>query len=187
MWLVAEDGAIYGGLATDLNSLVPLALLAWCAVPSSQATVPREKRLPKKMRSSTGAGAIAFSLASMGWASLASAENTYYFAQNGLASQVAGPAASFTLVDQSGSSYVLGEHPGHYTLLTFLDPVCWTDCPLMANQLQSVRSALSTNAPLDIVAVAANPYHETRANVRHFIERRGLGTMKDFYFSRTRT
>jgi hypothetical protein len=73
MWLVAEDGAIYGGLAKDLNSLVPLALLAWCAVPSSQATVPREKRLPKEMRSSTGvvaasfaAGAIAFSLAAMG-------------------------------------------------------------------------------------------------------------------------
>ena len=42
-------------------------------------------------------------------------ENTYYFAQNGPASQVAGPAASFSLVDQSGSSYVLGEHPGHYT------------------------------------------------------------------------
>ena len=52
----------------------------------------------------------------------------------------------------------------------------------MANQLLSVRSALSTNAPLDIVAVAANPYHETLANVRHFIERRGLGTMEDFYF-----
>ncbi len=189
MWLVAEDGAIFGGLATDFNSLVPLAILAWCAVPSDQASLPRERRLPKEMRSSTGAvaasfaaAAVVFSLCSMGWASLASAENTFFLAQNGPASQVSGPAASFTLVDQFGSSYRLGEHAGHYTLLTFLDPICWTDCPLMANQLRSVRSALSAGAPLDIVAVAANPYHESLADVRHFIERRGLGTMKDFYF-----
>ena len=153
MWLVAEDGARYGALATDLNSLVPFAVRAWCAVPSGPATVPREKRLPKEMRSSTGAvaasfaaAAVAFFLASMGWASLASSQNTYLLAENGPASQVAGPAASFTLVDQSRSSYHPGEHPGHYTLLTFLDPVGWTDCPLMASQLQSVLRTLVQRA-----------------------------------------
>jgi hypothetical protein len=56
------------------------------------------------MRSSTGAAeasfaaaavavAAAFSLASMGWASLESAENTYVLAENGPASQVGGPGA----------------------------------------------------------------------------------------------
>jgi hypothetical protein len=151
MWLVAEDGAIDGGLATDPNSLVPLAVLAWCAVLSGPATVLREKRLPNEMRSSTGAvafaaAAVAFFLASMGWASLASSQNTYFLDEIGPASQVAGPAASFTLVDQSGSSYHPGEHPGHYSLLTFLDPVCWSDCPLLARQLQSVLRTLVPRA-----------------------------------------
>ncbi len=38
------------------------------------------------------------------------------------------------------------------------------------------------NAPLDIVVVATNPYHESFADVRHFIQRRALGDIKDFYF-----
>ena len=37
--------------------------------------------------------------------------------------------------NQFGADYRLGEHPGHHTLLTFLDPLCYTDCPLLANQL----------------------------------------------------
>ena len=189
LWLVAQDAAIFGGLATDLNSLVPLALLAWCAVPSARSATPRERRLPREMRSSTGAGAASFaagpfifSVFSMGWASVASAENTFFLAQNGPASAVAGPAAGFSLVDQSGRPHHLGVHRGHYTLLTFLDPVSWTDCPLLASQLKSVRAALSVNAPLDIVVVAANPYHESLADVRHFIQRRALGAVRDFYF-----
>ncbi|MHB1252524.1 MAG: hypothetical protein ACYC0I_10395, partial [Acidimicrobiales bacterium] len=32
-WVVAEDTALFGGVATDVNSLIPLALLAWSASP----------------------------------------------------------------------------------------------------------------------------------------------------------
>jgi hypothetical protein len=46
-------------------------------------------------------------------------------------------------------------------LLTFLDPVCRTDRPLLVAQLQRVRATFVANTPLDIVAVAANPFHET--------------------------
>ncbi len=188
-WVVGEDVAIFGGLATDVNSLLPLVLLAGCAVPSSRAVSPREKRLPREMRSSSGAvaasfasAAVLFSVVSFGWSSLASAENTFFLAQNGSASQVSGPAPHFTLVDQNGAPYTLGEHPGRYTLLTFLDPKCWTDCPLLADQMKSVRAALSPDAPLDMVAVAADRYHETFADVRHFIKVRALGSVRDFYF-----
>jgi len=61
-------------------------------------------------------------------------------------------------------------------------PECWTDCPLLAAQLRQVRSDLSPGAKLDIVAVAADPYHETLANVNHFIDIHGLKSVKDFYF-----
>ena len=188
-WVVGEDVAIFGGLATDVNSLPPLVVLAWCASPRLAGAVSRPKRMPQEMRSSSGAvaaifasAAIIVSVVSMGWASLAGAENTFFLAQNGSASQVNSPAPGFTLTDQFARPYSLGEHQGHYTLLTFLDPVCWTDCPLLANQLRSVRSSLSSNAPLDIVAVAADPYHETLANVRHFIAKRDLSGVKDFHF-----
>jgi cytochrome oxidase Cu insertion factor (SCO1/SenC/PrrC family) len=125
---------------------------------------------------------ILFASVTMAWASFAGAETTLFLAQNGPASATSGPAPTFSLVDQSDKPYTLGEHQGHYTLLTFLDPHCWTDCPLLANQLAQVRAKLSANANLDIVAVAADPYHEQISDVRHFMEIHGLEHVKSFYF-----
>jgi cytochrome oxidase Cu insertion factor (SCO1/SenC/PrrC family) len=125
---------------------------------------------------------VLFSVASMGVASVSAAEPSLYEAQNGQASAADTPASTFTLTDQFDHSYTLGEHHGRYTLLTFLDPVCWTDCPLLAAQLKAVRADLGTNAKIDVVAVAANPDHQTLANVRHFIAIHDLSDVKNFYF-----
>lgn len=189
IWVGAQDAAIFGGLATDLNTMVPLALLTACASPAVAQRPPLPRRLPRELRSSAGAvmasfaaGMVVFSAASMGWATFASAENTFYLAQNGPASAVNTMAPGFSATDQSGATYHLGEHPGHYTLLTFLDPVCWTDCPLLAGQLKAVGAAFGAHAKLDLVAVAANPRHETMANVRTFVSRHDLGGVKNFYF-----
>lgn len=188
IWVVGQDMAIFGGLATDVNSMLPMAWIAWSAMPGRSVN-PWTRRLPPEMRSSTGVVAasfacamVVFSLGSAGWSTLASAENTFYLAQNGPASSVSVAATQFTLTDQSGAAYRLGQHRGHYTLLAFLDPVCYTDCPLIANQMKTVRSDLSTNAPIDMVAVAANPLHETPADVHRFITQHNLATVKDFYF-----
>jgi cytochrome oxidase Cu insertion factor (SCO1/SenC/PrrC family) len=188
-WVGAQDLAIFGGLATDLNSLVPLAVLTYCASPSLVGAAPLARRMPAELRSSTGsvlasfAGAmVAFSLVSMVVATFATAENTLFLAQNGPASAVNTQSPRFTLTDQSGAPYTLGEHPGRYTLLTFLDPVCWTDCPLMAGQMKQVAASFGPRAPLDLVAVAANPRHETMANVKTFIAKHSLGTMANFHF-----
>jgi len=188
-WIVGEDAAIFGGLATDVNTLPPLVLVAWCASPGLAGAVTRPKRMPQEMRSSSGAvvaifasAAVVFSVVSMGWASFVGAENTFFVARNGSASQVNYPAPRFTLTDQFDHPYRLGEHPGRYTLLTFLDPVCWTDCPLLANQLRIVRASLAANSPLDIVAVAANPSHESLSDVNHFIAKRHMSSIKNFYF-----
>jgi cytochrome oxidase Cu insertion factor (SCO1/SenC/PrrC family) len=188
-WIVAEDMAIYGGLATDLNSLVPLATLAWCAMPGRGQGVRQVRLLPREMTSSAGAvvatfGAamLAFSIVSMSVASLAGAENTLFLAQNGPASELNVKAKVFTLTDQHNKPYTLGEHSGRTTLLTFLDPHCWTDCPLLANQLAHVRSELGANVKLDIVAVAADPYHEKLSDVRKFMREHHLYGVKNFYF-----
>jgi cytochrome oxidase Cu insertion factor (SCO1/SenC/PrrC family) len=189
IWVVVQDVPFWGGLATDVNSMVPLAIVAWCASPARAMATPLRRHLPVEMRSSSGAvvasfasAMILFSVASMGWASVASAESTLFLAQNGPAAAVDTVAPTFTLTDQHNVTYSLDEHSGRYTLLTFLDPECWTDCPLLAAQLKSVRAQLSPGAKLDIVAVAADPYHETLADVNHFISLHSLSGVKNFYF-----
>jgi cytochrome oxidase Cu insertion factor (SCO1/SenC/PrrC family) len=190
-WVVAQDVAFFGGLATDFNSLVPLAVLCACAAPRFNELPLKPSRLPKELRSLSGGvvasfatAMIVFSVASMAWATTQPIEKTFYEAANGLASH---PVASevappFTLTDQNGKTYTLGEHRDHYVLLTFLDPVCWTDCPLLAAQLKSVRSQLSTHSPIDIVAVAANPLHESLADVQHFVAQHQLRSVPNFFF-----
>ncbi|MFZ1063075.1 MAG: SCO family protein [Acidimicrobiales bacterium] len=189
-WVVAEDGAFFGGIATDFNSLVPLAVLAWCASPRLESLASLKPRLRVEMTSGVGAVVASFaasmiitSVISMGVASaFAGTENTFFLAGNGEPSPLDTKAPTFTLTDQFGHQYTLGEHAGYVTLITFLDPVCWTDCPLLASQVAQVRSQLSPSAKINIVAVAADPYHETLANVRHFIAIHHLTTVKDFYF-----
>jgi cytochrome oxidase Cu insertion factor (SCO1/SenC/PrrC family) len=188
-WVVAEDTALFGGLSTDVNSLLPLAGLTWCAAAYRRDRGPRERRLPSEMTSSAGAvvatfavSMIVFAAATMGAATVTSAENTLFLAQNGPASQTNSLAPRFVLTDQHGHRYSLGEHAGHATLLTFLDPHCYTDCPLLANQLAQVRSQLSVNSKIDVVAVAANPYHESLSDIRIFMRDHGLEHVRDFYF-----
>jgi cytochrome oxidase Cu insertion factor (SCO1/SenC/PrrC family) len=188
-WIVSEDVSIFGGLGTDINSLIPLAVLTFCAQPKYRAAPALPRRLPEEFRSSSGAvvaafafSMVAFSIVSMFVASVSAAEPTLFVAQNGAAAAVNTKAPVFTLTDQFDKSFTLEEHRNRYTLLTFLDPVCWTDCPLLAAQLKQVRSEWPSSTPLDIVVVAANPLHQTLANVRHFIKIHDLEGMKNFYF-----
>lgn len=188
-WCVAEDAPLFGGLATDFNSLLPLALLIWALRPVHVTRRPVPRRLPAPMRSSTGAVAtsfgvamVLFSAASMLWATIAPAESTSFIAANGNAVYLNTPAAPFTLTDQKGATYTLGEHAGHFTVLTFLDPVCWTDCSLLAAQLKGVATRFGSGAPIDFVAVAANPKYETLANVRSFVRKHQLANISNFYF-----
>jgi cytochrome oxidase Cu insertion factor (SCO1/SenC/PrrC family) len=188
-WIVAQDAAIFGGLATDLNSLIPMAALTWAAGPQLVGNAPLARHLPREMRSSSGsvlasfaAAMVIFSIFSMGVASVSAAESTFFTARNGSAIEANTIAPTFTLTDQFHKSYTLGEHAGRYTLLTFLDPTCWTDCPLIGQQLARIRQELGPSAKVDIVAVAADPYHETLANVKHFITAHEMENVQDFYF-----
>ena len=187
-WIIAEDTALFGGVATDVNSLVPLAALVWCAMPRDEAFT-WTRRLPREITSAASAvvatfasAMLIFAAVTMGLATPASAENTLFLAQNGPASSTNLPAKAFTLTDQYNHPYTLGEHGGRVTLLTFLDPHCWTDCPLLANQLVQVRRQLAWNANLDIVAVAADPYYESLHYLRLFMTQHGLNDVKHFYF-----
>ena len=117
-WIVGEDVAIFGGLGTDINSLVPLAVLTWCARPALRTSAPLPRRLPEEFRSSSGAvvaafasAMVLFSVVSMGVASVASAEPTLFIAQNGPAAGVHTTAPVFTLTDQFGESVLARRAP----------------------------------------------------------------------------
>ncbi|HEV2427824.1 MAG TPA: hypothetical protein VGS61_06365, partial [Acidimicrobiales bacterium] len=136
-WVVGEDTAVFGGVATDVNSLLPLSLLAVCASPAWRGAGARERRLPREAGAGVGSvvatfatAMVAFSVVSMGVAAASPAENSLFIAQNGPVSSADTPAPRFTLVDVDHQTYSLGEHPGRTTVVAFLDPVCWTDCPL---------------------------------------------------------
>jgi len=189
-WFTAQDAPFWGGLATDWNSLIPMAALTWAALPKYENEPALARRLPAELRNLSGAviaafagAAIIFSIGSMAWATvLSQPENAIFLAVNGPAQAVKTVAPTFTLTDQSGQAYSLNEHKGNYTLLSFLDPSCWTDCPLLANQLQQVASSLPAKSKLDIVAVVTNRYSTGIASVKHFMKIRNLDSIKNFYF-----
>jgi cytochrome oxidase Cu insertion factor (SCO1/SenC/PrrC family) len=72
------------------------------------------------------------------------------------------PAKPFQLTDQHGQTVSLASLRGKVVLLTFLDPVCTSDCPLIAQEFRAAGQLLGTSARhVELVAVVANPvYHQ---------------------------
>ena len=79
------------------------------------------------------------------------------------------PAPAFDLVDQSGVRVSLAGLRGKLVVLTFLDAVCNTDCPLIANQLAIADRRLGPLADrVELVAVDSNPVFRFRRDVAAF-------------------
>jgi cytochrome oxidase Cu insertion factor (SCO1/SenC/PrrC family) len=72
------------------------------------------------------------------------------------------PAKPFQLTDQHGRTVSLANLRGKVVLLTFLDPVCTSDCPLIAQEFRAAGQLLGATARhVELVAVVANPvYHQ---------------------------
>jgi cytochrome oxidase Cu insertion factor (SCO1/SenC/PrrC family) len=74
------------------------------------------------------------------------------------------PAPEFHLTDQHGAPVSLASLRGRAVLLTFLDPVCSTDCPLIAQEFRQADQLLGANSRrVELVAVVANPAYYARA------------------------
>jgi cytochrome oxidase Cu insertion factor (SCO1/SenC/PrrC family) len=72
------------------------------------------------------------------------------------------PAKGFQLTDQHGRTVSLASLRGKVVLLTFLDPVCTSDCPLIAQEFRAAGQLLgAASKQVELVAVVANPvYHQ---------------------------
>jgi len=84
-------------------------------------------------------------------------------------------APGFSLVDQHGQMVTLSSLRGKVVALTFLDPVCTTDCPLIAQEFRIADQMLgATGRRVEFVAVVANPLYNSVSTVDAFDQEEGL-------------
>jgi len=93
------------------------------------------------------------------------------------------PAPGFTLTSQDGRQVSLASLRGKVVLLTFLDPVCTTDCPLIAQEMRSADTMLGGKAGnTELVAVVANPTYLSTAYTRAFTAQENLSQVPNWLF-----
>jgi cytochrome oxidase Cu insertion factor (SCO1/SenC/PrrC family) len=67
-------------------------------------------------------------------------------------------APSFSLVDQAGRRVTSAGLRGKVVALTFLDPVCTSDCPIIAQEFRGAAALLGAQGRnVELVAIDANP------------------------------
>ena len=104
-------------------------------------------------------------------------------AVDGSATPIDSPAPDFTLTDQHGRQVPLSSLHGKVVLLTFLDPVCVTDCPLIAQEFRQADQLLSGDTGrVELVAVDVNPLYNELAYTRAFDRQEGLDGVPDWRY-----
>jgi cytochrome oxidase Cu insertion factor (SCO1/SenC/PrrC family) len=93
------------------------------------------------------------------------------------------PAPAFDLTDQDGRQVTLASMDGKVILLTFLDPVCTSDCPLIAQEFRQADTVLGPAARrVELVAIVANPLYRTVAYTRAFDRQESLSGLPNWLF-----
>jgi cytochrome oxidase Cu insertion factor (SCO1/SenC/PrrC family) len=92
-------------------------------------------------------------------------------------------AAAFTLTDQSGHSVSLARLRGKAVLLTFLDPVCTSDCPLIAQEFRQADQLLGpASGHVELVAIEANPVYRSVGYLQAFDRQENLSGLRNWLF-----
>jgi cytochrome oxidase Cu insertion factor (SCO1/SenC/PrrC family) len=93
------------------------------------------------------------------------------------------PAPAFQLTDTRGRTVTLDSLRGKVVLLTFLDPVCTTACPLIAQEFKAAGAQLGAQASqVELVAIAANPTYYGIEFTQAFTRQEGLSTVPDWLY-----
>jgi len=101
----------------------------------------------------------------------------------GSTEQVEFPAYGFQLTDQNGQTVTLASLRGKVVLMTFLDPVCTTDCPIIAQEFKETGVLLgSADKDVDLVAIVANPIYRSTAFTLAFDRQEGLSTVPNWLY-----
>jgi cytochrome oxidase Cu insertion factor (SCO1/SenC/PrrC family) len=93
------------------------------------------------------------------------------------------PAKGFALTDQHGQPVSLASLRGKVVLLTFLDPVCTTDCPLIAQEFRAAGRILGTaSKQVELVAVVTNPIYHQVADTAAFDRQEHLDQVPNWLY-----
>ena len=245
-WVLVEDFGFLGGLGTDPNSMIPMALLAsggWLALnraaepataaataavagtagtataaaatgaasgpaagpdtagpgsaePGTTGTGWRDRARPAALHRWVTAATFgtmvslgAFGVIVLGAVPMAAAQATRA-ASTILAESIDGPAApinipapNFTLTDQDGKPVTLSSLRGQVVLLTFLDPVCVSDCPLIAQEFRQAGELLGPGDPhVKLISIDVNPLYSQIDYVRAFDRQENLDGIADWKY-----
>jgi cytochrome oxidase Cu insertion factor (SCO1/SenC/PrrC family) len=104
-------------------------------------------------------------------------------ALNGTPNALDTPAPPFQLTDQHGLPVGLASLRGRVVALTFLDPVCTSDCPLIAQEFRQTDQQLAgQSGRVDFVAIVANPIYRSVSYTNAFDQQEGLTHLPNWYF-----
>jgi cytochrome oxidase Cu insertion factor (SCO1/SenC/PrrC family) len=203
-WVLVEDLGFFGGTGTDPNNMLPSALILVAGyvalvrfpvpaaapaaagdVPVPVGTTPGPRRwwewatpayLLRIAAALSAASIVLVGTAPMTLAATnGNADPIISQALNGTPNVIELPAPPFTLVNQQGAPVSLSSLRGHVVALTFLDPVCTSDCPLIAQEFHQTDERLGADSSkVDFVAVVANPIYRSIAFTRAFDRQEGL-------------
>jgi cytochrome oxidase Cu insertion factor (SCO1/SenC/PrrC family) len=104
-------------------------------------------------------------------------------ALDGSAAIVDFAAPGFSLTSEDGRAVSLASLRGKTVLLTFLDPVCTSDCPLIAQEFRQADAMLGARSThVELVAIAANPVYHSARYARAFDRQEGLAALANWMF-----
>jgi len=104
-------------------------------------------------------------------------------ALNGVPQATSRPAPDFHLVNQRGQPVSLASLRGFTVAMTFLDPVCTTDCPVIAQEFKTANRILGSSASqVRFVAIAANPQYHSVAALDDFDRQEGLASQSNWLY-----
>ena len=200
-WVLVEDLGFFGGLGTDPNSMIPVILLFTSGylalVPGAVPQLAQPERvIPATLtgrlasaRAQTLAAASAVVVILVGTAPLAAAavnpnaDPIIAQAISGDSGLLDVPEYPLQLTDQNGRQVSLASLRGKVVLLTFLDPVCTSDCPIIGAEFRQAGALLGTaDKKVEMVAVVANPTYTSLAVMRAYDAEVGLTSTPNWLF-----
>lgn len=205
-WVLIEDFGFFGGLGTDPNSMIPIMVCCIAGYlafvrPTALATEPlastdasplgfreRAKLDPSYAFRCLAAGGAALvtllGVAPMALASTnANADAIVSEATNGTPQATNAPAPEFSLTDQHGRPVTLASLRGKTIALTFLDPVCTTECPIIGQEFRAADLALGARAKNTVfVAIVANQIYRSSFYTNAFDREENLSGVSNWLY-----
>jgi len=207
-WVLVEDLGFLGGVGTDPNSMIPMCLLfiagylAVTRVPvvADQAVVPIASAVPSRpwwerlvaspsyaLQGLAAVGAVGIVLLGVvPMAAAAANPNADPILIQSIDSTpgiMDTPAPPFRLVDQFGKTVSLASLRGKVIALTFLDDVCTSVCPIIAQEFKATDQLLgSASHNVELVAINANPRFLAPEYLAAFDRQEGLDGVSNWLY-----